>query len=314
MTLLVRQGVNLALPVPLTVDAAILRALLYADVFDCGLTLTELHRYLVGEALSLDELRETLAVSGWLAARVAQTDGVYTLAGRAGLIVQQRIRAGHSAILWPAALRWGARLARLPFVRMVAVTGALAVNNSTAGDDIDFLLVTAPGRVWLARAFAIVFVRLARLVQVKLCPNYVLAETALALDRRDLFAAHELAQMIPLAGLDTYWRMRAANAWTAAYLPNAQTAPCAEHDRAPRGLGRWAQWLAEFVLSGAPGDKLEAWERKRKIVRFKQQFAQPSSAAVLDESQVKGHFNDYGRDAMAAFADRCRQHELPVIT
>jgi hypothetical protein len=313
MILLIRQGVNLALPISLTIEGAILRSVSYADVFDYALTLDELHRYLIYESISLDELRETLASSDWLAARVTQVEGVCVLVGREGLAAQRRTRAESSAQLWIEARRWGRRLAHLPFVRMAAVTGALAVNNSTAGDDIDFLLVTAPGRVWLARAFAIILVRLARLAQIKLCPNYVLAESALELNRRDLFVAHELAQMVPLSGLETYWRMRAANAWEAAYLPNARTAPKYEPDLAPRGVGRWAQRLAEWLLGGKLVDWLECWERDRKIARFKKQFAHPSPAAVLDESQVKGHFNDYGRDAIAAYADRCRQHQLPVI-
>ena len=312
MTLVAQRGVTLALPILLPVEAAILRAVLYADVFDFALTLDELQRYLVGESISLGELRATLASSEWLAARVTQIAGVYALSGRTELAAQRRARAGHSARLWLEACRWGGRLARLPFVRMVAVTGALSVNNAAAHDDIDFLLVTAPGRVWLARALAVALVRLARFVQINLCPNYVLAETALALDRRDLFVAHELAQMIPLAGLETYWQMRTANAWAADFLPNARTAPRIEPDLAPRGAGRWAQRLAEFLLGGKLGDWLERWERNRKIAKFKKQFAQASPSAVLDESQVKGHFNDYGQKTILAYEDRCRQYQLPV--
>ena len=106
-----------------------------------------------------------------------------------------------SLLLWPPALSYGAWLARLPFVRMVALTGALAMRNASADDDdLDYVLVTAPGRVWLARAFAIVLVRLAKRRGVVVCPNYVLAESALAQDKHDLFMAHEVAQMVPIYG------------------------------------------------------------------------------------------------------------------
>ncbi len=290
------------------VGAAILRAVLYADIFDYPLTLEEIHRYLEGAAASVEEVKSVLASSAWLAARVAQVDGFYSLPHRQALAALRRQRKLEAARLWPAAYRYGRLMAHLPFVRMVAVTGALAMDNVIPGDDIDFLIVAVPGRVWTARAFAILMVRLARLTGVALCPNYILDETALAQARRDLFVAHELAQMTPVAGQAVYWQMRAANAWLADFLPNAAPLPRAAPDLAPRGLGRFVQRLAEQLFSGSLGERLEHWERRRKIVRFQKQLQQAGSAAVLDESQVKGHFNDYGRNALAAYEARLTRY------
>jgi predicted nucleotidyltransferase len=52
----------------------------------------------------------------------------------------------------------------LPFVRMVAVTGALAKDNVGQRVDIDLLIVAAPGRIWVCRRFLILAVRVARLL------------------------------------------------------------------------------------------------------------------------------------------------------
>ena len=302
---------------PTLVEAAILRAILYADVFDYPLTEDEIHRYLCGEAVSPESVRAKLTSSEWLAGRLSHVGNLYALAGRESLIKLRAARADASARLWPMARRFGALLAHLPFVRMVAVTGALAVNNAQAnddgvanGDDIDYLIVTTPGRVWLARAMTIAVVRLARLCNVALCPNYLLAETHLAQDQRDLFIAHELAQMIPLAGHEAYWRMRAANGWAADFLPNAATIPRPETDSAPRGFGRLMQGGAERSLSGFVGEALERWERRRKLRKFQPQLDQPRSAAVLDESRVKGHFDDYGWEALRRYAARCAKYGI----
>src|SRR5258708_1704072 len=184
---------------------AILRTLLYADVFSYPLTAAEIHYYLIDVKATLTQVKQTLAQSVWLQKRV-ETDGdYYGVRGHAEYIELRKQRTESARKLWPTARHFGTLLAHLPFVRMVAVTGALAVANShDPHDDIDYLIVAQPGRVWITRALAILIVRIARLMQVGLCPNYVLAANALAQDRRDLFTAHEIAQMVPLAGFATY--------------------------------------------------------------------------------------------------------------
>ena len=297
---------------PTPVETAILRAILYADVFDYPLTEAEIQRYLSGEADSLESVKAALAASDWLASRLSRVGDFYALTGREALADLRSARAEASARSWLTARRCGRLLAHLPFVRMAAVTGALAMNNVPEGDDIDLILVTTPGRVWLARAFAIAVVRAAKLFNVSLCPNYLLAETRLQQDQRDLFVAHELAQMIPLAGHNVYWRMRAANGWAANFLPNAASMPHDEGDGRPRHVGRALQRFVEWLLSCRLGDRLEHWERERKLAKFRPRLDQPASEAVLDETQVKGHFDNYRQKVMRAYEERCRRFNLPA--
>jgi hypothetical protein len=310
--LLTQADSNAVLLAPLTTEAAILRAVLYADVFAYPLTLEELHRYLIGEAASLAEVQAALTDSIWLADKVQWADGFVRLLDRPELTDLRQARAAYAAPLCRAARRFGTVMAHLPFVRMVAVTGALAMNNVEAKADIDYLIVTTPGRVWLTRACAIALVRVARMFGVHLCPNYFLDSTALAQPRRDLFIAHEVVQMIPLAGHDLYWDMRTVNDWTQAFLPNASTMPQAERDCAPHGFGRLCQKVVELILGGRLGNRLERWERNRKLAKFETQLHQADSAAVLDERQVKGHFDDYGSKALAAFKARCKHYGVQI--
>ncbi len=289
-------------------DEAILRTLLYADIFDYPLTPHEIHYYLINAAASREVVQSLLDTSAWLRARTAHSQGYVTLRGREAIGALRQARRESSAALWPAARRWGAVLGALPFVRMVAVTGALAVDNAPAGDDIDYLIVTAPGRVWLARALAVLVVRVARLWRVGLCPNYVLAETALAQKRRDLFVAHDLVQMVPLVGLGVYADLRAANRWAAAYLPQAAQPLRREPDLAPRGWARGVQRGLEWLLGGRLGDALEAWERRRKLARFAPATQQAHAAAELDAERVKGHFDDHGHPILQRFEARVRAH------
>ena len=123
--------------------------------------------------------------------------------------------------LWEQAQFYADWIARLPFVRMVALTGSLAAGNAEDGADIDYLIVTEPGRLWSCRASILGVVYWAARRGVRLCPNYLLSENALALKDRSPYAARELVQMAPLYGLDTFYQMRTANPWVETYLPNA---------------------------------------------------------------------------------------------
>ncbi len=288
-------------------DEAILRTLLYADLFDYSLTAPEIHHYLIGTPADFETVRDALEHSPWLAIRVARANGHYTLRDRTALAPLRDIRQGNSRCLWPLARRWASFIGCLPFVRMVAVTGALAMNNAQQGDDIDFLIVTAPGRVWLTRALVVILVRLARLLRVKLCPNYVLSRSALSERRRDLFVAHDLAQMVPLVGLAVYEEMRAANTWSTAYLPQARKPLQAEPELVRRGWQCGLQRLGERLLGGRIGDWLEAWEYRRKSRRWARVPCAPG-ALLLDAEHVKGHFDDHDGAVLRAFEERVARY------
>lgn len=295
-------------------DDAILRTLLYADVFDYPLTLAEIHHYLIagspGQPVPLEMIEAALGSSPWLSRRVTRINGYVALRDRETIGSLRDERRRHSARLWEHARRWGYRLGCLPFVRMVAVTGALAVDNSPPDDDIDFLLVTSPGRVWLSRALAVALVRLARLRGVGLCPNYVLAESALAQTQRNLYAAHDLQQMVPLVGLTVYAAMQAANRWSREFLPHAHGPLRQEPELAPRGWGARLQRWGERLLAGRFGDWLEQWERVRKLRKFAPEAGRTHAAAELDGEHVKGHFQDNGQPILDKYAERLAQHAI----
>ena len=290
---------------------AIFRTLLYGDIFSFPMTEAEIHHFLIEFSASRGDVQRTLDQSAWLAERIERVNGYCAIRDRAETAQERHRRDTASQRLWPLARRCGILLAHLPFIRMVALTGALAMRNANdERDDIDYLLVTVAGRVWIARAFAVLVVRLARLLGIHLCPNYVLSETALVQSRQDLFMAHELAQMVPLAGLPIYDRMRAANDWSAALLPNAQEPFYYEPDRRPRRLGHALQWIGELLLSGPLGDALERWEQRRKMRKFSNETRKPGSAAQIDDQRVKGHFNDYGYPALDHYRERLANYTL----
>lgn len=301
---------------PLILDQAILCTLLYGDVFSFPMTAEEIHYFLIGVTASRDEVRCALETpSDWLADHICAGEVAdftcYAVVERAEeIFAKRRERESASAMLWSKGVRYGRILGHLPFVRMVVMTGALAVRNAgSVQDDLDYMVVVQDGRVWLTRLFAVMLVRICRVWGVVICPNYVLAESALVQKRCDLFIAHEVTQMVPITGHDVYQQMRNVNEWVSEFLPNADGAFYQEMDRQPRRLGKWLKRFGEFILSGFVGNWLEGWEMRRKIRKFERHVSE-SSEVELDEQQVKGHFIDYGNLTLQRFHERLAQYEL----
>jgi hypothetical protein len=293
-------------PIASSLQEAIFYTLAYADIFNYPLTVPEIHRYLIGWAATLENVADALHSS----TEFPHENGYFTLPGRAPLVAVRRRREQIAQSLWPLALKYGRLIAQLPFVRMVALTGALPVHNVESGDDLDYLIVTASGHVWITRLFVVqLVVKAAARHGYEVCPNFLLAEHALALKEHDLFHAHELTQMVPIYGMGVYEAFRTANAWTAAFLPNASGPPRVDlvsHDRT-----RAYRALIEFPLHTPMG----AWIEHREIARMQEKLqsgagsadGEASTELVLSPDWCKGHVRPHGHITHNAFGARVNQ-------
>lgn len=279
-------------------EQAILATVAYADLFDFPLERLEIHRDLIGLAASADN---TFAAVDLVIARGAlrEDDGYLSLPDRAGLGALRRERRARAMAQRPVAARYGRQIGRLPFVRLVALSGSLAAGNPDRRADIDYLIVTAPGRLWLVRAMTIVLVRAARTRGVQLCPNYLLTIRALNLGRRDCYTAHELLQIAPLVGGDTFRFLLDRNRWAANWLPNRYRQVAASP--APPSPGGLASRVGELALAGRIGDRLEGWEARRKQRRF----GSGDHGARFTDDVCEGHYGRAREWVLREFDRRC---------
>ncbi len=282
-------------------EQAIWRTLAYVDLFDYPLTAVEIHRYLAGVRANLDEVTRALTHSPLLAKQLICLDGYYCLPGREALFAIRQQRQQKAQQLWAEARRYAALIAQLPFVRLVAVTGSLAMNNVAEKADIDYFIVTENGRLWRARALVIGVVRLAARRGVVLCPNYFVAKSALTLPEHTLYTAREIGQMVPLSGLPVYQQLRAQNGWMAHFLPNADGPP--HGTPPPSGASRLVQKLAELPLRTAVGHRLEQWEQARQIGRLSQ-TQKLSGESCFTADICKGHSQAHQQRTLNAYQTR----------
>jgi hypothetical protein len=282
---------NFSNPENLLLKDAILNTIAYADVFDYPLSAAQVQRYLTGLQASPETVSarlERLSGDGNILRRV---DDYYLLAGREHIVETRQRRQAVAQRLWPKARRYGRLIANLPFVRMLAVTGSLAMDNAEGQGDIDYMIVTVKGRVWLCRLLVLGVVRLAAWQKVNLCSNYLVAEDVLEIPARNLYSAHEFAQMIPLAGADVYENMRRLNPWVKDFLPNADGSPGPAPEKTSISKLRG---LLEKLLLSPLGERLERWEMERKVRKLARQNS-GNPEAVFNAGMCKGHADRHGQ-------------------
>ncbi len=293
-------------------DSAILKTLIYGDIFHFPMTVQEIHHFLIyNEIVDFDDIQQQLNTSKWLQSQTT-TDGIYyALSMRSELFKLRHEREKMMETLSPQMRFYGRVLSYFPFVELVGITGALSMRNpSTATDDLDYLIITRPGRVWLSRAMIIVLVRIIRLRGIEICPNYFLASDQLVQARQDLYIAHEIAQLLPLSNLTLYRKLRDLNRWTETVLPNADQPFYDLLDAKQNIVGLVFKRGLELILSLPIGDWLEQWEYRRKAQRFQQQAQEPTASAEIDEGHVKGHFEDYGHYVLDRYNEQLGHFDI----
>ncbi len=282
-----------------TLSQAILQTVTYSDVFDYPLTADEIQKYLVGVKASRTEVQQALQHSTTL----SHCEIYFTLPRRTTIVEIRKQREARSKQILPLALRYGKILGALPFIRMVALTGSLAVMNVSDAADFDYMLVAAKGRVWTARAFALLFNRFVRPFGWTICPNLILAESSLAWHTYDLYSAREFCQMIPITGFDVYRKLIEANEWIQEFLPNAYPESNRLLFEKSQKQASAFQKFFEFPLRGKLGDFFERWEMNRKIARFSKQ-AGFGEETIFNPEICQGNFDQHRQWTQNAFKEK----------
>ena len=275
-------------------ERAILETLAYSDVFDYPLSLEELHRFLTISATKVEIQEQLVRMKD-----VSSAHGYYFLAGRSEIVDIRKRREENSRKAFRRAMFYGRILGSLPFIRMVALTGSLAMLNLSKNKDMDYMLVAKPGRVWTARAFTLLLARMTRLFGDVICPNVIVSENALEWTERNLYTAREFAQMIPVSGEDVLCCLRVVNRWTEDVLPNHVILS----ESKDLGGCNAIQLVLEFLLNSKLGDLFESWEMNRKIARFQKQ-AGYGVETNFSADVCQGNFDHHGLWTLKAYNER----------
>lgn len=200
--------------------AAILRPLVFLDLFDYPLTSYEIWRYL-DKRLPLNLIVEAARVL--IPEVIQEKDGFYFLSGRQEIVEIRKIRYNYSCHKIKKAKRFARAFALLPFVKTIAVANFIGDHNLRAEGDIDFFIITSARRIWLSRLFCAGLAKLlnsrptAEKKRDKICLSFYIAQDRLdirdlALSNDDPYFYYWLRGLLPIYNHDnSYQQFLAAN-------------------------------------------------------------------------------------------------------
>lgn len=285
-------------------DEAIIRSLCYSDIFGFPLKLEEIVRFSEMAGLSLELAADRLKNGKALHQIVKSAGEFFYLDGREGNCEIRRGRETESKRQLQIALRRLIPLQGIPFLRMAAITGALAALNSPAGDDVDLLIISSRGRIWTSY----LFMRCWRYFghNPDICFNVFLSEGDLVFRNENLFFAREILGSMPVFNRGAFEEFVAANPWIFEIFPSwipDQERRSYKLDISPRWQRR--QKRLETVLTGPLGDLLEFAARKlqsRILIG-----AAPDAALGVRRNRIKLHKHDNRSPILDKYDERCRE-------
>jgi len=217
-------SVPVALFSPLQAD--VLKTLLYFDIFNHPLKPEEIFSFLPRNSTNSGMIARECN-SAPLSQHIKNSEGYFSLRnnGKSSATLRHT-KEKRAQRLWTMAVLMGNILRRIPFVRGVAISGELSKGVASEGSDVDFVIITAPGRLWISRTLAILFKKVFLLNRKKyFCVNHFVAENRMTHEEQSIYAALEIATLKPVSNFDLFRRYRASNSWITDFLPNAPEVP-----------------------------------------------------------------------------------------
>lgn len=312
-------------------EKSILATIAYYDVLDCPLTGFEVFKYLInplhtitqsgfGQNLELEPINKVFyldvlnnlknlshplgsplrRIEASEARYIDEHNGFYFLKNRKEIfktkierqkISDQKRRKTRKIICW---------LQIIPYLRLVAISGSVALSNAQKNSDIDLLIIAKHKRIWTARFILSLFIHLigkrrhAKKTKDRLCLNHYITDQSLKINFPSLYNAQTYSHLIPVLEIeqDIYKKFQQANKWIKDYLfiyPK-QEIPDQRQIKKSKFLRKIAKFQ-EFILDTFIGSILE------KIFKIIQKISikihslrdRGEGRVVTDEFQLEFH-------------------------
>ena len=236
-----------------------------------------------------------------LADKIHYANGFYFLAGRADLVVLRRQKYQISLGRMRKAKKMLSFLRFLPYLRAAAISGSLALLNSSGNSDIDLFIIVKKNRVWIARMFISLFFQLlgqrrhGQKISARFCLNHYLAADTLITRDKNLYTAVEYASLLPVLGEKEFVKFWQENSWIKIYLPDPRYQQANHFFKT--NFSVW-QKFAEAVLDCTIGPALNYLSGIYQKRRIKTQ-----EYILVSDSELSFHPGSRGQKVLSQFQE-----------
>ncbi|MBI5614281.1 hypothetical protein HY947_05125 [Candidatus Gottesmanbacteria bacterium] len=297
----------------LTLRDAVLVAVSYSDIFSYPLTIEELIRFLPYRS-DASRIRIQRVVN---ALHLLTRDGFITFSKASGYIALRKKRDTIAQRKWNIvySVLWIFRY--IPTVRLVAVTGALSMNNVEKKDDIDLLVIAEGKSVWITRfivtfLFDVFGIRRKpnqRHVSNLFCLNMYLSSDALEIpkEKRNFYIAHEIVQMVPVFDRkNTYNLFCQKNLWVRDMLPHALKRVQIRTGHTRIGFGIVGEWVQQLFFTSM--EYLDVLFMRVQLLYMKTRHTRE----VVLRDMIRFHPFDANEWVYKKLAIRLRRKKIPL--
>ena len=289
---------------------AVLRALLYSDVFDFPLTLQEVAMYSqTDHPISEKEIQRLL---GKLKKQIDSRHGYFFLQGRESIVSEREGRLHIQSAKMQVAREIAVSLAKIPTVLYLGVSGAVAAGNAKADDDIDFFVITANRTLWMTRLLLLLTltwkgIRRKRCVLAApdmVCLNMLTEEQEMQFReaRQDLYTARECVQLVTLFSRNsTYEHFTLQNDWIGKFLCNGYDLMKRESQRVTRRerADKWSTFIGSRLLRVSILEYLASYLQRLYIGRHR-------TRETVERHFLAFHPRDYREIVLKKFEDKIK--------
>ncbi|WP_027419840.1 hypothetical protein [Crocinitomix catalasitica] len=280
--------------------------LAYFDIFNHPLKKDELKNYNLSKA---DEFENALAflLENKLCFKQAE---YFSIQENISPIIAQRIAKEKEAKHYFDKLPFYAKLIQsFPFVSAFGISGSLSKNVMHENGDIDYFIITKPGRLWICRTMLVVFKKIFLLNSKKyFCVNYFVDEKNLKILDENIFTAIEITHLLPVYNPELIQQFKQENYWTKTYIANFRHPVKVKELQYKRKLSHIFEWL----LKGKTGDKLDLYlmrfTYKKWTKKFKHFDAKKFELTMRTNRGIsKHHPRDFQQSVLKEFTKRMEQ-------